>query len=200
MKCVSESPKDLFTSELGGSYNRAVIVIYATCYSLDRGLEKAEESPTQPWSLQTSVSPVKFPWREGFAMTHRKNHDLYVHCSTKTPHKCLYHSLWETGRKQAQDPPGSLHTHVSSVEWSSLKGRGPRWFTVRKTACSLSLIHISEPTRPWWGGGNIQPIQDLFPITKSRHKNMWFTSVNFYSTNGKNTSVWQWLNGRGCVT
>ena len=35
--------------------------------------------------------------------------------------------------KQAQDPPGSLHTNVSSVEWSSLKGSGPRWFTVRKT-------------------------------------------------------------------
>ena len=34
--------------------------------------------------------------------------------------------------KQAQDPSGSLHAYVSSVEWSSLKGRGPRWFTVRK--------------------------------------------------------------------
>ena len=40
--------------------------------------------------------------------------------------------LW-TGGKQAQDPPGSLHTIVSPVEWSSLKGRSPRWFTVRKT-------------------------------------------------------------------
>ena len=37
------------------------------------------------------------------------------------------------GHKQAQDPPGSLHANISSVEWSSLKGRGPRWFTVRKT-------------------------------------------------------------------
>ena len=32
----------------------------------------------------------------------------------------------EQGGKQAQDPPGSLHTVVSSVELSSLKGRGPR--------------------------------------------------------------------------
>ena len=26
------------------------------------------------------------------------------------------------------------------------------------------------------GLGNLEPIQDPFPITKSRHKNMWFTS------------------------
>ena len=52
--------------------------------------------------------------------------------------------LW-TGGKQAQDPPGSLHTIVSPVEWSSLKGRSPRWFTVRKTTCftKMPLVTIS---------------------------------------------------------
>ena len=45
------------------------------------------------------------------------------------------------GRKQAQDPPGSLHTIVSSVEWSSLKGRSPWWFTVRKTTCFTEMPH-----------------------------------------------------------
>ena len=42
--------------------------------------------------------------------------------------------LWTDG-KQAQDPPEPLDTIVSSVEGSSLKGRCPRWFTVRKTTC-----------------------------------------------------------------
>ena len=32
-----------------------------------------------------------------------------------------------TGRKQAQDPPGSLHSIVSPVEWSSLNGSSPQW-------------------------------------------------------------------------
>ena len=49
----------------------------------------------------------------------------------------VWHRLWQSdfthNHKQAQDPPGSLHAIVSPVEWSSLKGRGPRWFTVRKT-------------------------------------------------------------------
>ena len=36
MRCGSESPKDLFTFEFGGSYNWAVVVIYVTRYSLDR--------------------------------------------------------------------------------------------------------------------------------------------------------------------
>ena len=62
-------------------------------------------------------------------------------CSTKTPHVCVTPFEWVFTRsrkhvvKQAQDPLGSLHTRISPVEWSSLKGRGPRWFTVRKTTC-----------------------------------------------------------------
>ena len=36
-------------------------------------------------------------------------------CSTKTPHSSLSEPLAGRGRKQAQDPPGSLHTQVSSV-------------------------------------------------------------------------------------
>ena len=68
-----------------------------------------------------------------------KNELLQVTCSTKTLHVCVTDSgrvkslVFVTGHKRAQDPPGSLHAIVSSVEWSSLKGRGPRWITVRKT-------------------------------------------------------------------
>ena len=51
------------------------------------------------------------------------------------------HSYSETGHKHAQDPPGSLHTILSSVEWSSLKGRGPRWFTIRKVTCFTKTPH-----------------------------------------------------------
>ena len=72
------------------------------------------------------------------------------------------HLSWETGRKQAQDPPGSLHTHVSSVGWSSLKGRGPRWYTVRKTTCSTQTPHmcVTQPLGGWiqskWNSGREQ--------------------------------------------
>ena len=40
---------------------------------------------------------------------------------------------------------GSLHTIVSLVEWSSLKGRILLWFTVRKTTCftKMPLVTIS---------------------------------------------------------
>ena len=61
------------------------------------------------------------------------------------------HSYSATGRKQAHDPPGSLHTIVSSVEWSSLKGRGPRWFTVRKTICFTRTSHTCLCHRLWRG-------------------------------------------------
>ena len=45
----------------------------------------------------------------------------------------------------AQDPPGSLHTIVWLVEWSSLKGRSLWWFTIRKTSCftKMPLVTIS---------------------------------------------------------
>ena len=42
--------------------------------------------------------------------------------------------------------------------------------------------------RPGWGGGHLS-LLDLFPITKSRHTNMWFTRVNVHVTKGKITSV-----------
>ena len=53
--------------------------------------------------------------------------------------------LW-IGGKQAQDPPWSLHTILSPVEWSSLKGRSPQWFTVRKTTgfTKMPLVTISS--------------------------------------------------------
>ena len=54
---------------------------------------------------------------------------------------------------------------------------------------SSPLKHDCEETRVGWG--TLEPVSDLFPITKSRHTNMWFTSVNFYLVNGKNTSTWQ---------
>ena len=43
------------------------------------------------------------------------------------------------------------------------------------------------------GWENLEPIQDRFPIKKSRHKNMLFTSVNVHLANGKNTCVWKEL-------
>ena len=46
--------------------------------------------------------------------------------------------LW-TGGKQAQYPPGPLDTIVLLVEGSSLKGRSPCWFTVRKTTCFTKM-------------------------------------------------------------
>ena len=70
-----------------------------------------------------------------------------VCCLGHSPHVSQTVAEWLhlTGGKQAQDPPGSLHTVVSPVEWSSLKGRSPRWFTVRKTTCftKMPLVTIS---------------------------------------------------------
>ena len=43
----------------------------------------------------------------------------------------------------------------------------------------------------WGGGGDLESIKDPVPITKSEHKNTWFTCVNFHLANGKNTSVWR---------
>ena len=50
-----------------------------------------------------------------------------------------FHTQMLTGGKQAQDPPGSLHSIVSPVEWSSFKGTGPRRFTVWKTTCFTKM-------------------------------------------------------------
>ena len=64
---------------------------------------------------------------------------LSSQCTSRGIGHGMCHKLWQAdftrNRKQAQNPPGSLHTTVSPVEWSSLKGRGPQWFTVRKTTC-----------------------------------------------------------------
>ena len=63
-------------------------------------------------------------------MIHRKKNDLLYNDATYMSVSQLLamriHPYSETGRKQAQDPPGSLHTHISSVERISFKGRGPR--------------------------------------------------------------------------
>ena len=50
--------------------------------------------------------------------------------------------------KQAQDSPGFLHTVVSPVDWSSLKGRILWWFTIRKTTCftKMPLVTITDVT------------------------------------------------------
>ena len=48
-------------------------------------------------------------------MIHRKKNDL-LHKYTLTDSGKNYSPVVGTGRKQAQDPPGSLHTIVSSVE------------------------------------------------------------------------------------
>ena len=82
------------------------------------------------------IGGVKFPQGEGSAVIHRKKNDL-LHKDATYMYVCVTYRLrkgeftrnTKTGRKQAQDPPGSLHTIVSSVEWSSLKGRGLWWFT-----------------------------------------------------------------------
>ena len=45
--------------------------------------------------------------------------------------------------KRLKIPYGhSVHTLMSSAEWMSLKGRGPRWFTVRKTTCFLKTPRV----------------------------------------------------------
>ena len=77
---------------------------------------------------------------------------------------CLCHSLWRSdftvcNREQAQDPLGSLHIVVSSVEWSSLKGRGPRWFTVRTTTCFTKTPHILSV----WHGVDPPPLPHPSP-------------------------------------
>ena len=60
------------------------------------------------------VGGVKFPQGEGSAVIHRKKNDL-LHKYTPTDSGKNSHVVG-TGRKQAQDPLGSLHTIVSSVE------------------------------------------------------------------------------------
>ena len=76
------------------------------------------------------------------------------------------HSLWQGDFprnrkqvvKQAQVPPGSVHTIVSPLEWiNSLKGWGLRWFTVKKNYLlyrdSACLWHIFSVWAYWqlWG-------------------------------------------------
>ena len=57
--------------------------------------------------------------------------EVLIQCSTASGNT---NSLVVINRSyKAQIPPGSLDTSVSSVEWSFLKGKGPQWFTVRKT-------------------------------------------------------------------
>ena len=58
------------------------------------------------------------------------------------------HLYSETGHKQAQDPPGSLHTIVSLVEWSAPKGRSPQWFTIRKMTCFTNMLHTYMSVSP----------------------------------------------------
>ena len=49
------------------------------------------------------------------------------------------------------------------------------------------LKHDFGQTVVEWG--NLEPTKDPFPITRSRYKNMGFTSVNFHLANGKNIRV-----------
>ena len=65
---------------------------------------------------------MKFPQGEGSAVVHRKKNDLlhkdtiYIDMPVSPTDSGKNSHVVETGRKQAQDPPGSLHTIVSSVE------------------------------------------------------------------------------------
>ena len=67
------------------------------------------------------IGGVKFPKGEGSAVIHHSKNDLlhknatYVHMSVSASGK-VNSFVIGNGRKQAQDPPGSLHTIVSSVE------------------------------------------------------------------------------------
>ena len=58
------------------------------------------------------------------------------------------------------------------------------------TEGSSPLNHDCGETGVGWG--TLEPDSDSFPITKSRHTNMWFTNVNFHVAKCKNTSVWQY--------
>ena len=94
----------------------------------------------------------------------------------------MCHSLWQgdwiTG-KQAQDPPGSLHTVVSSVEWSSLKWRGPRWFTVRKTTCFTKTSLVCVTALP--GSGSSSWCLFLLGLGFTRSFVLGVSSVLFYA-------------------
>ena len=59
----------------------------------------------------------------------------WCHVSVLQSRTRWIHSLSAASHTQAQDPTGSLHAIVSSVEWSFRKGKSPRWCTVRKTTC-----------------------------------------------------------------
>ena len=84
-------------------------------------------------------------------------------CFTKMPHTCvcLCHSFWKGefthNWKQVVNRlkiPQGLSTldPLSSVEWSSLKGRGPWWFTVRKTTCFTKTPHTYMSVSPTASG------------------------------------------------
>ena len=68
------------------------------------------------------VGGVKFPQGEGSTVIYRKKNDLlhkdttYIYMSVSPTDSGKNSHVVGTGRKQAQDPPGSLHTTVSSVE------------------------------------------------------------------------------------
>ena len=79
-------------------------------------------------------------------------------------------SLWNKAHGEIGDSYGK------SLWTSHIKGSSP-------------LKHDCEETGVVWG--TLEPVKDLFPITKSRHTNMWCTSVNVHAAKGKNTSVWQ---------
>ena len=123
-----------------------------------RNLTGRKQAQDPPGSLHTIVSSVEWSSLKGRGprwFTVRK-----MTCFKRMPHTCMSVSPTDservnslvirnlTGRKQAQDPPGSLHTIVSSVEWSSLKGRGPRWFTVRKMTCFKRMPHTCMSVSP----------------------------------------------------
>ena len=81
------------------------------------------------------VGGVKFPQGEGSAVIHRKKNDLLYKNATR-----LRHSLWHGDcRKQVANrlkiPQGLSTLLFRRWRWSSLKGRGPRWFTVMRTSC-----------------------------------------------------------------
>ena len=111
---------------------------------------KQAQDPLGSLHILVFAGGVKFPQGEGSAVIRCKKNDL-SHKKRKKVAACLCHSLWQAEftchRKKVVNRlkiPQGLSTFLfSPVEWSSLTGRGPRWFTVRKTTCFTKIwLHV----------------------------------------------------------
>ena len=86
------------------------------------GRKQAQDPPGSLHTRSFVIGGVKFPKGEGSAVIHRKKNDLlhkdttYIYMSVSPTDSGKNSHVNGAGRKQAQDPPGSLHTIVSSVE------------------------------------------------------------------------------------